>query len=231
VEPARASSSSRVQHSKPLRREGGTRGKLLSRRSWAVVLAAFLLTACGSSGPSSTPSSMTTPTGPMTSAAGTTSMTVPSATPFVSRHYGYVITSEEWTGTDATAAWDGTGSPGHDDPAVDILKDLEGHAAFAFGERSDATLQRFVTAFRRTNATVHAGCPVRPEKTGPITIGNEPAILDQMHCPPSGGPFVLTAYVVHAGRAYVFATLAVALSDAATRLWFVSLLKDVSFEV
>ncbi|MGA9160013.1 MAG: hypothetical protein WB297_04005, partial [Actinomycetota bacterium] len=177
------------------------------------------------------PSSMTTSTGPMTSAVGTPSMTVPSATPFVSRHYGNAVTSEEWTGTDATTAWDGTGLPGHDDPAVDMLKDLEAHTAFAFGERTEESLQKFVTAFRRTNATVHAGCPVKPEKTGPITIGNEPAILDQMHCPPSGGPFVLTAYVVHAGRAYVFFTLAVALSEAATRSWFSSLLKDISFEV
>jgi hypothetical protein len=158
-------------------------------------------------------------------------MTVPSATPFVSRHYGYAVTSKDWTGTDATTAWDGTGSPGEDDPAVDKLEDPQAHTAFAFGERTEASLEKFVTAFRRTNATVHP-CPVRPEKTGPITIGNEPAILDQMHCLPlSSGPFVLTAFVVHAGRAYVFYTLAVALSDAATRSWFMSLLKDISFEV
>lgn len=42
---------------------------------------------------------------------------------------------------------------------------------------------------------------------------------------------MLTAYVVHVGRAAVFATLAVPLGDAATRSWFVSLLKDISFEV
>jgi hypothetical protein len=174
---------------------------------------------------------MATSTAPLTSAVGSATMTVPSATPFVSSHYGYAITSEEWTGTDATTAWDGTGSPGHDDPAVDMLKDLEEHTALAFGERTKASLLEFVTAFRRTNATVHAGCPVRPEKTGPITIGNAPAILDQMHCPASSGPFVLTAYVVHAGRVHVFYTLAVALSDAATRSWFMSLLKDFSFEV
>jgi hypothetical protein len=174
---------------------------------------------------------MTTSTGPMTTAVGSASMTAPPATPFVSKHYGYVITSEEWTGTDATTAWDGTGSPGDDDPAVDMLKDPEAHTAFAFGERTKASLQELVTAFRRTNATVHP-CPVRPEKTGPITIGNEPAILDQMQCLPTpGGPFVLTAFVVHAGRAYVFYTLAVALSEATTRSWFMSLLKDISFEV
>jgi hypothetical protein len=72
---------------------------------------------------------MATSTAPLTSAVGSATMTVPSATPFVSSHYGYAITSEEWTGTDATTAWDGTGSPGHDDPAVDMLKDLEEHTA------------------------------------------------------------------------------------------------------
>jgi hypothetical protein len=69
-----------------------------------------------------------------------------------------------------------------------------------------------------------------PERTGSITVGHERAILDEMHCPKSGGPFVLTAFVLHAGHVDVFFTYtSVAANEASTRSWFESLLKDVSF--
>jgi hypothetical protein len=191
-----------------------------------VILGLFLLTACGNGSPTSEASSTTGKTA--NSGVGTASVTV-SPGPFTSAHYGYVVTSEKWAGTDASMVWDGKGSPGDTDPTVDMLEDPEGHAAFAFGESTDTTLQKFAAAFRKTNATVHP-CPVKPDRTESITIGHEQAILDEMYCPKSGGPFVLTAFVIHAGDAHVFFTYTnVVGNEAATRAWFGSLLKDISF--
>jgi hypothetical protein len=152
-----------------------------------------------------------------------------SPSPFASAHYGYAVTSDEWTGEDASKAWDGAGSPGDTDPTVDTLEDAEGHAAFAFGEPTDTSLHRFVAAFRRTNATVHP-CPIEPDRTEPITIGNERGVLDEMYCPRSGGPFVMTAFVIHAGQAHVFFTYTnVAGTEGPTRFWFGSLLQNIAF--
>src|SRR5437899_5999167 len=66
-----------------------------------------MLTACGGSSPTSLPSSATT--------------APPAGRSFVSTLYGYAVTSPDWTGTTAKTAWDGTGSPGDADPAVDTL--------------------------------------------------------------------------------------------------------------
>jgi hypothetical protein len=153
----------------------------------------------------------------------------PSATPFESMQYGYTA-GVEWTGTNATAVWDGTGSPGDGDPVVDTMEGPEGQRAFAFGEPWDATLQEFVTASRAANATAHP-CPRKPETTRSTTIGGEPAVLDEMHCPVPGGPFTMTAFVVHDGHVNVFFTYSVAPgSEAFTRAWFEPFLMGISFE-
>jgi hypothetical protein len=111
------------------------------------------------------------------------------------------------------------------------LEDSERHAAFAYGEPTDLTLPKFARVSLRTNATVHP-CPIRPEKTVRTTIGHEPAIFAEMYCPASGGPFVLTAFVIHAGFADVFFTYTNARgSEADTRSWFRALLGFVSFKV
>jgi hypothetical protein len=127
--------------------------------------------------------------------------------------------------------WDGTGSPGDGDPTVDTLVGPEGQRAFAFGTPSDAGLQPFVTRFRKASAKVHP-CPVKPERTERTTVGGEPAIVDEMHCPASGGPFVTTAFMLHARHAYVVFTYTVITgpeAEAFTRSWFASLLEDISF--
>ena len=197
----------------------------LSRRLWPTLLVVFLLAACGNGSSSAEASSTTRELSPSVAATSPTA----SPGPFSSAHYGYVVTSDAWTGMDASKAWDGTGSPGDTDPTVDTLEDPEGHAAFAFGEATDTPLQKFADAFRRTNATVHP-CPAEPERTESITIGHERAILDEMYCPKSGGPFVLTAFAIHAGHAHVFFTYTNAAgNEAPTRSWFGSLLEEIAF--
>jgi hypothetical protein len=147
----------------------------------------------------------------------------------VSSQYGYTV-EPEWSGTNATVLWDGTGSPGDGDPVVDTLTGPDGQRAFAFAEPSDAELEEYAAAFRATNATVHP-CPRKPEATRSTTIGGAPAILDEMHCPASSGPFTMIAFVLHNGHANVFFTYSIAPgSEAFTRGWFEPLLGGISFD-
>jgi hypothetical protein len=98
----------------------------------------------------------------------------------------------------------------------------------AYGEETTGTLQKFTATSRKVDATVHP-CPVKPETTDAITVGGEPAILDDEHC---HGAYAILAYVVHSGDGYVFFTFSPAKdadTDTVTRGWFTSLLKDVSF--
>jgi hypothetical protein len=103
-------------------------------------------------------------------------------------------------------------------------------AALPVLERTGARLHGFVAGLRRINARVHP-CAIRPAGSASITIAGEPAILDQEHCAPRGGPFVITAYVIHAGHAYVFFTYSITPgAERFTRSWFIPLLGHISFE-
>jgi hypothetical protein len=205
----------------------------------AVLLATVgLLGACGGGGPASTTAATTGPStssGPTTSDPTTTgsATTPPTSAPaeqFVSTNYGYTITSTEWTGTDATEVWDGTGAPGDGDPFVDTLMGPEGVRAFALAEPTDATLAEYVAASRKANAKGHP-CPPKPEKSHQTTVGGEPATVDETHCPADVGPYAINAIVFHAGTAYSFFTYStVPGSEAFTRNWFQDLLPLISFD-
>ncbi|MDX6594119.1 MAG: hypothetical protein QOJ13_3315 [Gaiellales bacterium] len=189
-------------------------------------LAAFavlvIVSAAGCGGSSSTQSSgAATSTG--TSTASTTTPT-PASGPFVSTLYGYTVESPDWTGVVATTAWDGTGSPGSGDPTVDRLVGPDSQQAFGVGAPTKATLEKVVAKARATNASAR-GCP-KPEAIRRTTVANEPAIIDEGHC---NGVFVLSAYVIHAGRELVFFTFDQPGKEAAMRAGFRSLLKTLSF--
>ena len=210
-----------------------------TRRLTAVLCATVgLLGACGGGGPASTTAATTGPstssgatTSGATTTGGATAPPTPAAEPFVSTNYGYTITSPEWTGTDATEVWDGTGAPGDGDPFVDTLVGPEGVRAFALAEPTDATLEEYVAASRKANAKVHP-CPAKPENTSQTTVGGEPATLDETHCPAKVGPYAISAIVVHAGTAYSFFTYSTAPgSEGFTRGWFTDLLPLISFDV
>ena len=166
------------------------------------------------------------PSAAPTPAAPTPAAPTPTATPtgpFHSALYGYAVTSPDWTGIAATTAWDGTGSPGDDDPFVDLLTGPIPHT-FAYGASTTATLDAFAAASRATGAT-ELGCP-KPDATTKLKIGGAPALLDSGSC---NGVFVLTAYVVRAGRADVFVMYDQPGSEAADRAGFEGLLHAVSF--
>jgi hypothetical protein len=185
----------------------------------------------GSTG-TSVPRTSTAPTqrASAPSAGGTTPpATAPSPAPFMSSHYRYAVASADWTGSNAATAWDGTGGPGDTDPTVDVLRGPQGEQAYAFGEPTTAPLNTFVAHLRTMNARVHP-CRVQPANTTSITVDGEPAILDQERCPPTGGPFVVTAYMIHEGRGYAFFTYSIPPgSGPFTRSWFRSLLTYISF--
>jgi hypothetical protein len=223
------------------------------RSGVAVLVTAGLLGACSGSSPgpavssgvtsgaSTTPATTAASTSAATSGANATSAppttsgtSVPPTTgaspaePYVSASYRYTVTSTDWTGTDARQRWDG-GSPGDADPTVDVLHGPEGEQAYAFGEPTSQTLRQFVASARAANAKAHPCTKEVPSSTT-TTVGGAPAVLDQGHCPPPGGPFVMTAYVVHGGRAYVFFTYSIPPgSEHFTRHWFVQVRSEISF--
>jgi hypothetical protein len=205
-----------------------------------VLTASVLLAACGSGNSASEPSSVTVTTAVSTTSATTSpSTTVLSTThatttaaptgPFQSDFYGYVVNAPHWLGTSATVAWDGTGGPGSDEPVVDLLDGPGLQQAFAFGVATTATLDEYVAAQRAVKEPTHP-CPEGPEATSSMVIGGEPAVLDEMHCPPDGsGVFVLAAFVLHDGRAHNFVTFARTGSEVEMRVWFASLLQSITF--
>ncbi len=133
------------------------------------------------------------------------------------------MTSPDWTGIATTTPWDGTGSPGDGDPFVDHLRGPIPHA-FAYGASTTSTLHALAVASRAAGAKVR-GCP-KPDATTKLKIGGAPALLDSGSC---NGVFVLTAYVVRAGRAVVFVMYDQPGSEAADRAGFEGLLNAVSF--
>jgi hypothetical protein len=143
---------------------------------------------------------------------------------FHSDVYGYTVGSPAWSGTPAATAWDGTGALGDSDPAVDSLvgPSMRG---FAYGISTTSTLEEFAQASRIANAEAHP-CPVEPDSTTSMTVGGAPALLDTLDC----GVFVLTAYVLHDGKATVFGSYGPKSSEATMREGFGVLLESLSFD-
>ena len=197
-------------------------------RSVLVVCVAAMLAACGNGSSAEGPSQPTTAGGSPTPSTPTEpTTTTPPAGPFVSTLYGYSVAAPGWTGKPAATPWDGMGSPGNGDATVDLLFGPFGRQVAAFGEPTGTTLTKFVAALRKTNVTAHQ-CPLKAEATHTIAIDGNRAILDEEHCPPGDGVFALTAYLVHAGRAFVLFTFSAPGHEASMRAWFRAFLRYVS---
>jgi len=199
-----------------------------------LTVLALAVAACTAGSPTP-PASMSVSIGavasqsPISSSAVPTSTAAPSTSPspsgpFRSVVYGYAVTSPAWTGTASTTAWDGTGDPGNGDGFVDTLIGPIPNT-FAFGERTNATLNQFAAARRAASAKGHP-CPGGQITTTKLNVGGVPALLDSGNC----GVFVLTAYVVRAVRAYAFVMFDNPGTETADRAAFEGLLKAVSFD-
>jgi hypothetical protein len=180
---------------------------------------------CGGSGSSnesngSPPSSQPTPTATGSSTA---------QAPFVSQRYRYTINATDWTGSEGQAAWDGISSPGDGDPTVDAVYGPRLRRVWVVSAPTSSTLNASVAALRKANAKTHQ-CPRTPEQTRTRRIDGQPAVVDSMHCPPTGGVFALNAFVQHGGRIYLFFTYDQPGRELSMQRWFSDLLDSVSFD-
>jgi hypothetical protein len=190
-----------------------------------MILSVAGLIACGSDGSTSSTSGVAV-VGSTTSLASATEP----ATSFRSALYGYTVDSPDWHGRPATEAWGGPGSPGNLDPTADTLLGPDGRQAYVLSTPTTMTLDEFAATNRAAaHANVAYPCPAAPEATGPTAVGGEPAIIDEIHCPDAAGDFVLTAYVIHSGRAYEVFTFDQPGHEAAMRAWFSQFLNTIAF--
>ena len=165
----------------------------------ASVIMIALLAGCTSSastGPSASPTRSPTATASTPAAAGL----------FTSRHYAYTeALPAGWTGGQATQQWNGTGSPGDDDSAVDLFQGPDGIQAWAIATPTKENLTAYTTTTTRASAAAHP-CPATPQTDHAITVGGAPAQLLSMQCPPGSSFLVELAITVHDGTAFVFAS-------------------------
>jgi hypothetical protein len=109
-----------------------------------VTASLVVLAACGSDGPTAEPSSATAVVEATVATTTTPAITEVPSEPFRSALYGYVVTSLDWRGRSATIAWDGTGSPGDQDPTVDALIGPQEHPVWAMAASTTVTLDESV---------------------------------------------------------------------------------------
>jgi hypothetical protein len=184
------------------------------------LVAALVLTACGSTSLASpTPSSSTPTATPTPSSSAPTARPIPTpypvATLFVSPVYKYSVTLPAgWLVIPAQTAWDGTSAVGHDDPIVDQLIGpqvtgrcktvfLCGPIAWGLAAPTTSSLADYVKDQDLADARDHP-CPPAPESEIAIEIGGEAGALESKHCPAVDGILVLTAVTIHSGVAYSF---------------------------
>ena len=173
----------------------------------AIVLAAC---ASGSTSPATVAPAETTPS-PVASAVATaqasptpTTAPTPSASPsaFTSKTYGYSLTVPAgWTVIQATAAWDGKGSPFHDVPQADQFVSPGPASVWFLAAPTTKDLATRLKDSIAANAAEHGNtCPPVPAFQYPTEIGGEPGVL-------FGYDFRILingALAVHNGVAYQF---------------------------
>ena len=162
----------------------------------AVGLAlALTLAACVGSPVASAPS-------PTASVSATLSP-AGSGTTFTSAMYGYSIdVPPGWSASAATKRWDGTKSPGNDDPVNDRF--VTGVSASAWARAAPVTLNLadYVAATIAGNAQFHGDTCGRepPDSVEAITIGGEPGTLLAWDC----GILINVGVTVHGGSGFFF---------------------------
>ena len=176
--------------------------------------------------PSIAAASPTAAPSPSATAAPTASPSPSPSGPFTSATYGYTVNAPGWTGAQASAAWDGTGSPGDGDPFVDTFAGPR-MKAFAVGVATKQKLKALIAAQRKAGEAVHP-CSGTPEEVA-TSIDGADGELDAVTCEtPSGDIFVMTATVIQNGRAFVFVTYGQASNEAVMRDGFATFLEGVS---
>lgn len=194
-------------------------GRNRPRGRWAsvVALAACALAACSSTAAS--PPATATPT-------AQPSPTPRGPTTFRSPLYGYTITLPAGWTVDLPAAqrWDGSGSPGDDDPQNDVFSGPGRVLSWAASAPTTRTLAAYEAATFAASRAEH-GCPDRDQQD-PITIDGQPGLLLSWNC----GLLINVALTVRNGTGYTFGFKnpdVPAATDPADRAAFETLLSSV----
>jgi hypothetical protein len=197
----------------------------MSRKPTLVLVAQLAVAGCsGSAAPTGSPLPAAT--------ASTSGIAGASQTPvvFASAQYPYSISLPiGWTGTAARAAWDGTGAPTIDDPAMDVFGPAGNGTAFGAAAKTTSSLATWVADGIATNFQVHSDtCPQTPGMDEPVTIGGQPGTLVGWNC----GILINTAFTVVNGYGYRFAfrdPAVAAATDPADKATFTTMLGSIVF--
>jgi hypothetical protein len=186
---------------------------------------AFLITLLGvaACSPAAVPSSET----PGQSASPSASA---GATTFTSNIYGYSASIPAgWISVPATEQWDGTASPGNDDPVNDQWSSPGTASAWGRAAPFSGNLAVYTKDAVATNAKYHGDtCPPTPASQDSIMIGAERGTLLAWNC----GILINVGVTVHKGVAYFFGFRdpgVNASTDPTDRATFTALLESVQF--
>ena len=180
--------------------------------------------------------SASVPGGEPTPSASTVTSPTPSppAQPktFASQTYGYSVTLPKgWIAIQASAQWDGKGSPAFDDVVADQFSDLTPADVWAFAAPTTKPLGAYVTATIAGTLKDHGEdcrAVAGPVAQHPIQIGGHPGMLLEWNC----GLLINQAVAVHNGVGYFFGLRdpsVHAASNARDRKLFLRLLASVRF--
>ncbi len=195
-------------------------------RRAAPILGVVALVACSTGSPS----------GSVTPSANTSPSESPSISPstepttFTSETYGYSLTLPGgWTSVQASALWDGKGSPGSDDAVADQFIGPAAASSWAFDAPTAKDLAAYVKGTVKATVEDHGDtCPATPDAQDPIDIGGQPGMLLAWNC----GILINQAVTVERGVGYLFGfrdPSVQAATDAADRKLFLALLRSVQF--
>ena len=206
-------------------------------RGATLLAAAVVVAGCASASPSATLSSpsagasVETSSSPVASATASSTVAASASagtTSFTSETYQYSLTVPAgWTAIQATAAWDGIGSPGHDATQADQFVGPAAASAWVLVAPTTKHLAGYVKEAIAAVAKYHGDtCPAPPEAEEPIKIGGEPGTLLAWNC----GILINIAPVVHNGIGYLFGfrdPAVHAATDPADRAAFLEILNSV----
>ena len=149
---------------------------------------------------------------------------------FTSQTYGYSVSLPKgWTAIQASAQWDGKGSPGNEDVVADQFIGLTPADVWAFAAPTTKPLGEYARATIRGTLKDHgADCPAGPVAQHPIQIGGHPGMLLEWDC----GLLINQAVAVHNGVGYFFGLRdpsVHAASNAPDRKLFLEFLDSVQF--
>jgi hypothetical protein len=106
-----------------------------------------------------------------------------------------------WIGVQASARWDGKGSPGSDDVVADQFIGLTPADVWAFAAPTTKPLSAYAKATIAGTLEDHGeDCATGPVAQHPIQIGGHPGMLLEWDC----GLLVNQAVAVHNGVGYFF---------------------------